>query len=58
MEGLIDRSISGLEQDQEARREQHPEAAEQIDDFIRKLKELKELPEPFTLVGSKYCFLF
>ena len=51
MEGVINRSITGLEQDQVLRRIQHPDAAAQIDDFIQKLQTLKELKSPFTLVS-------
>lgn len=49
VEGILTRCITGLEQDQVLRRIQHPEAAEQIDAFIKKLEELKELENPFTL---------
>lgn len=49
IEGIIDRVIRGLEQDQPVRRIQHPEAAEQIDTFVGKLKELKEVKTPFTI---------
>ncbi|XP_063235643.1 zinc finger protein ZPR1 [Bacillus rossius redtenbacheri] len=50
VEGIIDRSIQGLEQDQVVRRIQNPEVACQIDTFVEKLKKLKELQTPFTLV--------
>lgn len=50
VEGIIDRVVAGLSQDQENRTKDHPEAAEQIESFIAKLKELKELKEPFTLI--------
>lgn len=50
VEGVIDRVVAGLNQDQELRRQEHPEAAEQIDQFIKKLEGLKELKEPFTLI--------
>lgn len=53
MEGLIDRAVRGLEQDQVVRREEHPEVAQQLDAFIDTLKGLKELEKPFTLVS--YC---
>ncbi|XP_034238970.1 zinc finger protein ZPR1 [Thrips palmi] len=49
LEGVIDRSIQGLEQDQEARRKDHPEAAAQIDEFLVKLKKLKDVESPFTV---------
>ncbi|CAH0550065.1 unnamed protein product [Brassicogethes aeneus] len=48
VEGIIDRSVNGLEQDQVLRRVQHPEAAQQIDDFVEKLKDLKS--QNFTLI--------
>ncbi|XP_057663783.1 zinc finger protein ZPR1 [Diorhabda carinulata] len=50
VEGIIDRSITGLEQDQPLRRIQFPETAAQIDDFINKLKSLKEVETPFVLI--------
>lgn len=50
IEGIISRVVTGLEQDQEARRKDHPEAAEQIDQFIVRLEELKDVKTPFTLI--------
>ncbi|KAK2587606.1 hypothetical protein KPH14_003733 [Odynerus spinipes] len=50
IEGIIDRSIEGLELDQPRRREEHPETAEEIDKFIAKLQDLKVLSKPFTIV--------
>lgn len=50
VEGIISRVVTGLNQDQEQRRQDHPEAAAQIDQFILKLEELKELKTPFTLI--------
>lgn len=50
IEGLLDRAVAGLEQDQPVRRAAHPEVAEKIDDFIQKLRKLKEVEEEFTLV--------
>ncbi|KAK9528551.1 hypothetical protein VZT92_012704 [Zoarces viviparus] len=50
IEGLLDRAAAGLEQEQPIRRETDPEVAEKIDGFIRKLRELKEVEEEFTLV--------
>lgn len=52
VEGIINRSIAGLEQDQPVRRIEHPEPAAQIDSFIEELTKLKELKKPFTLVSS------
>lgn len=50
IEGIIDRSIAGLEQDQPVRRIDHPEVATQIDAFIESLRKLKAVEEPFTIV--------
>lgn len=50
IEGLLDRAVSGLEQEQPARREADPEVAAMIDEFIRKLRKLKDVEEEFTLM--------
>ncbi|XP_050294338.1 zinc finger protein ZPR1 [Anthonomus grandis grandis] len=50
VEGVIDRIIRGLQQDQPQRREEHPEVAEKIDGFIKTLEELKDFERPFTLI--------
>ncbi|KAK6642710.1 hypothetical protein RUM43_004212 [Polyplax serrata] len=50
VEGIIDRSIEGLECSQEERREADPETADRIDAFINKLKELKTVEKAFTIV--------
>lgn len=50
VEGIIERSIAGLEQDQIKRRVENPEIAEQIDAFIEKLRSLKEFREQFTII--------
>ncbi|KAM8954523.1 zinc finger protein ZPR1 [Lycaon pictus] len=50
VEGLISRAISGLEQDQPARRANEEPVAERIDEFIVKLKDLKQVASPFTLI--------
>lgn len=50
IEGLLDRAVSGLEQDQAVRRAADPEVADKIDEFILKLKKLKEVENEFTLV--------
>ena len=49
VEGIITRVITGLTQDQDKRRIDHPEAAAQIDEFVVKLEDLKELKTTFTL---------
>lgn len=49
VEGIITRCIRGLEQDQEKRRIDHPEAAEKIENFIEKLNDLLLVEKPFHL---------
>uniref|UniRef100_A0A8C3LV02 Zinc finger protein ZPR1 n=1 Tax=Chrysolophus pictus TaxID=9089 RepID=A0A8C3LV02_CHRPC len=50
IEGIIDRAVMGLEQDQPVRRAADKEVASKIDDFISKLKQLKEVHSPFTFI--------
>ncbi|XP_074072836.1 zinc finger protein ZPR1 isoform X1 [Macrotis lagotis] len=50
VEGLISRAISGLEQDQPARRAKGETMAGKIDEFIAKLKKLKRVESPFTFI--------
>ncbi|NXO72338.1 ZPR1 protein, partial [Phainopepla nitens] len=53
IEGIIDRAVAGLEQDQPARRETDKEVARKIDEFIGKLRQLKEVSSPFTFVSAR-----
>ncbi|XP_020488764.2 zinc finger protein ZPR1 [Labrus bergylta] len=50
IEGLLDRAVSGLEQEQPIRRATDPDVADKIDEFIQRLKKLKDVEEEFTLV--------
>lgn len=50
IEGIIDRAISGLEQDQPVRRTEHPDVAAQIDEFVKKLRNLKSVETTFTII--------
>ncbi|XP_062870145.1 zinc finger protein ZPR1 [Trichomycterus rosablanca] len=50
IEGLLDRAVAGLEQDQPIRRATDPEVADKIDQFIQKLKKRKDVEEEFTLI--------
>lgn len=50
IEGLLDRAVAGLEQDQPIRRAADPQVAEKIDEFIQKLNKLKVVESEFTLV--------
>ncbi|XP_005177599.1 zinc finger protein ZPR1 [Musca domestica] len=49
VEGIIDRTIRGLSQDQDKRRIEHPDAAAAIDAYIERLNDLKALKTNFTL---------
>ncbi|XP_072094380.1 zinc finger protein ZPR1 isoform X2 [Mobula birostris] len=50
IEGLIDRAVGGLEQNQPARKATDPVVASKVEEFIEKLKKLKEVETAFTLV--------
>ncbi|XP_030382626.1 zinc finger protein ZPR1 [Scaptodrosophila lebanonensis] len=49
VEGIIERTITGLSQDQEKRRIDHPTEAASIDAYIERLRKLKEMEVPFHL---------
>lgn len=50
VEGLLDRAVAGLEQDQPIRRAADPQVADKIDEFIQKLSKLKAVESEFTVV--------
>ncbi|XP_072515181.1 zinc finger protein ZPR1 [Salminus brasiliensis] len=50
IEGLLDRAVAGLEQEQPIRRATDPDVADKIDQFIQRLKRLKDVEEEFTLI--------
>ncbi|KMZ08919.1 zinc finger protein ZPR1 [Drosophila simulans] len=50
VEGIIERTIAGLSQDQEKRRIDHPETAASIERYIERLHRLKEVTTPFHLL--------
>ncbi|PZC71175.1 hypothetical protein B5X24_HaOG213937 [Helicoverpa armigera] len=49
VEGILSRAISGLSQDQEARRVAFPAEAAQLDDFLQRLAALRDLRDSWTL---------
>lgn len=57
VEGVIDRAVTALKQDQEARSKDHPEIAAQIEQFVGKLVKLKKPGNKFTMVENKFCYL-
>ncbi|KAK3107194.1 hypothetical protein FSP39_009061, partial [Pinctada imbricata] len=50
VEGILDKAIEGLSQDQPLRKIQHPEAAAQIEQFIQTLQNLRAAKQEFTIV--------
>lgn len=50
IEGVIQRAVEGLSQDQEKRKIEHPDIAAQIEQFIKKLEELKEVKTSFHFI--------
>lgn len=50
MEGVLNRALAALEQDQARRREEHPEDATEVQGFVEKLRRLKEVDSPFSMV--------
>ncbi|XP_059612173.1 zinc finger protein ZPR1 [Phlebotomus argentipes] len=50
IEGILERSIKGLEQEQTIRRAAYPDVAVQIDEFCDSLRKLKDGKEPFTFI--------
>ena len=51
VEGILNRCIAGLEQDQPVRKALDPDSAEKIEAFIQVLIETKSLKKPFTIVS-------
>uniref|UniRef100_A0A2C9JPF3 Zinc finger protein ZPR1 n=1 Tax=Biomphalaria glabrata TaxID=6526 RepID=A0A2C9JPF3_BIOGL len=50
IEGVINNAIEGLEQQQEQRKMEHPDVALRIEEFVKKLQELKLVQEPFQFI--------
>ena len=49
VEGILQRTVAALEQDQPVRRHMDPEGAEQIDKFVSRIQTVLDLGQPFTL---------
>jgi len=49
VEGVLQRTVTALEQDQPVRRHMDPEGAEQIDSFVCRIQEVLRLEQSFTL---------
>lgn len=50
VEGIIERTIAGLSQDQDKRRIDHPTEAATLDAYIERLHKLKEVTTPFRVL--------
>lgn len=50
VEGILERTIAGLQQEQPLRRAENAQVAEKIDQFITKLQSLKDGETPFTFI--------
>ncbi|XP_066507299.1 zinc finger protein ZPR1 [Hoplias malabaricus] len=50
IEGLLNRAVAGLQQDQPVRRATDPDVAGKIEQFIQRLNKLKDVEEEFTLI--------
>lgn len=50
VEGILERTIVGLQQEQPLRRAENAQVAEKIDQFITKLQSLKDGETPFTFI--------
>ena len=53
VEGMLQRTISGLTQDQPVRRHMDPEGAKQIDEYVEKIENLLTVKEAFHIVSKK-----
>jgi len=49
VEGVLSRTIAGLQQDQPVRKIMEPEAAQQIEEFVNKIEQVMLLKSPFTM---------
>ena len=50
---MLQRTISGLTQDQPVRRHMDPEGAKQIDEYVEKIENLLTVKEAFHIVSLK-----
>ena len=54
MEGVLRRTIAGLEQDQPVRRALEPEDAAKIDSYVKRIEDLFSLNQPFHIVSHPH----
>ena len=51
MEGVLRRTIAGLQQDQPLRRANEPEDADKIETYVKRIEDLLNLNQPFHVVS-------
>lgn len=54
VEGVLERTVAGLEQDQPLRKALDPENAAKIEEYIERIQGLMGLNEPFTVVRIEH----
>ena len=52
MEGVLQRTVTALEQDQPVRRHMDPEGAAKIEEYVAKINDLLEVRIPFHIVSA------
>ena len=52
VEGVLQRTVTALEQDQPVRRHMDPEGASKIEEYVAKIKDLLEVKIPFHIVSK------
>ena len=52
VEGVLQRTVTALEQDQPVRRHMDPEGAAKIEEYVAKIKDLLEVRVPFHIVSA------
>ena len=52
VEGVLQRTVTALEQDQPVRRHMDPEGAAKIEEYVTKIKDLLEVRVPFHIVSA------
>lgn len=57
VEGILRRTVTGLEQDQPVRRIMAPDDAEKIDAYVKRIEDLLSLCQPFHIVSSSFCYV-
>ena len=57
VEGILRRTIAGLQQDQAVRRVMAPDDADKIDAYVKRIEDLLTVSQPFHLVSLQLACL-